>query len=245
MTKRGLIKAAHVRNEEFITELRQMIELMPLFCAWQATRIQAVSNEQAKDTEDVRKMLEVEVAIAKVMMDGLEALLEKWPNAVWLFFPETGHTGWIRLLNKFHKKIFPSYFPEAPQRTLWRMKRVRGHRWCGIARRIRKESRRTFRIWDQFKAGRKPIEIARREFPSRSAQPNPKSKKDLMVVRRSLERATHLVYGEPLRKNRKMRRLLAFNLDDHRATCGQCSRAKSFEQLCTLARDFANQDQKS
>jgi hypothetical protein len=244
MTKRALIKAAHVRNDEFITELRQIIELVPSLCAWQATRIQAMSDEQSKGAEDVTKMLEVEVAFAKVMLDRLEALVEKWPNAVWVLFPETGATGWIRLLNEFHRKVLP-YFPGTPQRVMWRSKRVRGHRWCGIAQRIREQSVRTFRIWDQFQAGRKPMEIVRREFPLRSADLSGISKKELMAVHRSLERASQLIYGQPLPKKRRARRLLGFNLVDHMATCGRCSSAKCVENFCPQALDFVNQDQTS
>src|SRR5688572_11840078 len=130
MTKRALIKAAHVRNERFLSELKQIIELVPSLCAWQAIRIKTIADEQMRDGESLNQILRTEAALAKVLTDRLEALLEEWPNAVWLFFPETGHTGWIRLLNEFHSKVFPSYFPEAPLRVMWRSKRVRGNRWC-------------------------------------------------------------------------------------------------------------------
>jgi hypothetical protein len=242
MTKRALIKAAHLRNEHFLRELREIIELVPSMCAWQAIRIQTMSDEQMSDGESSNQTLRTEAALAKVLMDRLEALLEEWPNAVWLFFPETGATGWIRLLNEFHGKLFPTYFPGPPQRVMWRSKRVRGHRWCGVAPRIRNESIRTFRIWDQFKAGRKPVDIVRREFPRRSTENGRKSKKELMVVRRGLERASQLIYGQSLPSNRKVRRLQSFDQSNHMATCNQCRSAASFEHLCQTARDFLNQD---
>jgi hypothetical protein len=245
MTKRALIKAAHVRNEHFLRELRQIIELVPSLCAWQAIRIQTMSDEQMRDGETSNQILRTEAALAKVLMDRLEALLEEWPNAVWLFFPETGAGSWIRLLNEFHSKVFPSYFPEAPQRVMWRSKRVSGHRWCGVARRIRKESLRTFRIWDQFKEGQSPMEIVRREFPVRSKENGRKSKKELMAVGRSLQRASQLIYRQPLPQNRKVRRLQGFNEKNHMATCCQCRNARSDKEFCQQAQDFVNQDIKS
>ncbi len=218
MTKRALIKAAHLRNEHFLRELRQIIELLPSLCAWQAIRIHAMSDGQVMDGENSSQILRTEAAVAKVLMDRLEALLEAWPNAVWLFFPETGHTDWICLLNEFYSKVFPPYFPEAPQRVMWRSKRVRGHRWCGIARRIRKECQRTFMIWDQFKGGDKPMDIVRRVFPLRSTKHGRKSKKELMTVGRSLERASRLIYGQSLPRNERIRRMVGFNQDDHITT---------------------------
>jgi len=89
------------------------------------------------------------------------------------------------------------------------------------------------------------MEIARREFPSRSSQQTRTWKKELMVVHRSLERASQLIHEQPLPKNRKIRRLLDFNIDDHLATCTQCRNASAIEQWCQPARDFANQDWKN
>jgi hypothetical protein len=244
MTKREVIKATHVRNEQFVREFKSIIELLPLICSWKAIRIQVLSGEQPLASQVEWEMLRMEAALEKVVMDRLDALLENWPNAVWLFFPGAGHTGWIRLFNEFHSKIFPSYFPEAPQRILWRTKRVRGHRSCGIARRIRMESMRTFRIWDQFKAGGHPMDIVRREFPSRSVDANQKSKKELMAVHRSLERAYQLIYEQPMPTNRRMRRLLGYNYADHIATCVECRIAENVNEFCQQTQDFVNQDQK-
>jgi hypothetical protein len=240
MTKSRLIKAAHVRNERFIDELKSIMELLPMLCLGQAMRIQATSAKRATDDETVKKISQIEALLAKLVGDRLEALLDNWPNAVWFFFPETGPTGWIRLMHQFRSRIFPSHFPDAPQPPMWRTKRVRVHRWCGNPRRIRRETLRTFRIWDEFKAGRKPMDIARREFPLRKG--NQKSKKELMVVHRSLERASQLIYGQPLPGNRKVRRLLGFNYEEHMATCLQCPRARSDKELCQQAQDFVNQD---
>lgn len=245
MTKRALIKAAHVRNEQFVEELKSVIELMPSLCCAQATRIQAMTDGYMQDSESLNAILRVETAIAKLLMDRLEALIDTWPNAVWLFFPETGAGGWIRLLNTFHGLIFPSCFPEAPKRRLWRSKRVRGHRWCGTAQRIRKESLRTFSIWDQFQAGRSPMDIVRCEFPLRPTDGGRRSKRELMAVHRSLERASQLIYGLPLPTSRKTRRLLGFSYEGHMATCVQCRSAQSVNDFCLQARDFVNQDQKN
>lgn len=242
MTKSGLIKAAHVRNEQFIDELKSIME--PLVLLWQIVRIQATCPQEATDDETVKKVSQIEALLAKLVLDRLEPLLETWPNAVWFFFPETGSSGWIRLMHHFRGRIFPSYFPETPQPPMWRTKRLRGHRWCGIAHRIRRESDRTFRIWDLFKMGLSPMEIVRREFPSRPAEANKKSKKELMMVHRSLERASQLIYGQPLPKNRKTRRLLEFNHDNHTAMCSKCRTAASLEEMCPLAQDFVEQDQK-
>ena len=245
MTKQELIKAAHVRNEQFISELRLIIELLPSICFWQATRIQAKSCEQGPDGDVGGETLRKEVALLKELVDRLERLLDTWPNAVWLFFPETGHTGRIRLFHEFYSRVYPTYFPDAPRALLWRIKRVCGHRRCGIARRIRRESVRTFRMWDQFKTGRKPMEIVRREFPSRTAEWKQRSKKELMAVRRSLERAGQLIYGQPLPRKRKLRRLSGFNHENHIAMCAECRNATTFEKLCQTARDYLNQDQGS
>src|SRR6476620_11266933 len=127
MTKSRLIKASHVRNEQFIDELKSIMELLPLLCLGQAMRIQATSAEQATDDETVKKISQIEALLAKLVLDRLEGLLETWPNAVWLFFPETGSSGWIRLMHQFRGRIFPSHFPEAPQPPMWRTKRVRGN----------------------------------------------------------------------------------------------------------------------
>jgi hypothetical protein len=245
MTKRELIKAAHVRNEHFIDELKAVMELLFLLCLGQITRIQATSAGQATEDETVKKISQIEALLAKLVLDRLEALLETWPNAVWFFFPETGPTGWIRLIHQFCGRIFPSYFPEAPQPPMWRTKELRGHRWCGIARRTRRGSNRTFQIWDQFKMGLSPMEIVRREFASRPAEAEQKSKKELMMVHRSLERASQLIYGQPLPRNRKIRRLLGFKYEDHMATCVRCKSSTSFEQMCAAVRDFVNQEQVS
>jgi hypothetical protein len=245
MTKRALIKAAHVRNERFISEIKSIIELLPPLYLAQATRIQAMSNGYMLDSESLNALLRVEVVIAKALLDRLEALFDTWPNAVWLFFPETGASDWIRFLTEFHTKIFPLYFPEAPQHQLWRTKRVRGYRWCGVSTRIRKESLRTFMIWDQFKTGRRPMDIVRREFPLRPPEHGRKSKKELMAVRRGLERASQLIYGQPMPTKRTMRRLLGYNYADHMATCVQCRNAESVNEFCQLTQDFVNQDQKS
>jgi hypothetical protein len=245
MTKRELINAAHVRNEQFIDEFKSITELLLLLCLGQEMRIQATSGEQTTDEETVKKISQIEVLLAKLVVDRLEALVDNWPNAVWFFFPETGPTGWIRLTHQFRCRIFPSHFPETPQPSRWRTKRVRGYRWCGIARRIRRESDRTFRIWDQFKMGLSPMQIVRREFPSRRTEAEKKSKKELMIVHRSLERATQLIYGQPLPRNRKFRRLLGFNHENHLAACVQCLYARNDKEFCQKAQDFVNQDQKS
>jgi hypothetical protein len=63
-----------------------------------------------------------------------------------------------------------------------------------------------------------------------------------MVV--ELERASQLIYGQPLPKNRKTRRLLEFNHDNHTAMCSKCRTAASLEEMCPLAQDFVEQDQK-
>jgi hypothetical protein len=201
------------------------------------------TDEGAQAPQNRWNRIRISVGLLKEMLDRMEALLDTWPNAVWLFFPETGHGGWIRLCQEFYSKIYPVYFPEVPRQVLWRTKRVGGHRWCGISQRTRKESHRSFRLWDQFKAGRSPMMIARQEFPSKSPRLTRTWKKELMVVHRSLDRASQLIYEQPLSSNRKIRRLLDFSSDDHLAVCRHCRRATTVEQMCPPARDFANQDQ--
>jgi len=245
MTKRQLIVKSHVRNKEFVRELQPIITLWITYGLFKAYALDTTTNEGSQDPQARWERIRAAVGLVKEIVDRLEALVEKWPNAVWMFFPETGTAGWLRLWREFYTQIYPSWFPEAPRQVLWTIKRVRGHRWCGISQRIRKETHRTFLMWDQFKAGRSPMEIARREFPSKSPQQTRTWKKELMVVHRSLERASKLIHGQPLPRNRKIRRLLDFDSDDHLATCAQCRNASAIEQWCQQARDFANQDVKS
>jgi hypothetical protein len=54
MTKRGVMKAAHVPNEQFIDDLKSIMELVPLLCLGQTMRIQATSAEQSTDVETVK-----------------------------------------------------------------------------------------------------------------------------------------------------------------------------------------------
>jgi hypothetical protein len=246
MTKRELILKCHVRHEGFVRELQPIVSLWETACLFKAYEISETVRDGAADSQVKWPHICALVGLLKELVDRLEALFENWPNAVWLFFPEDGHGGRIRLFHEFYTVTYPACFPnsprQVPRRTAWRMG---GHRRCGISRRIRKESRRTFHIWDQFKGGRSQMDIARREFPSKSFSSTRKWNKELMVVRRSLERATQLIYGQPLPTNRKMRRLLDFNSDDHVAKCAQCRSATEFEDMCPQLRDFANEGQKS
>ena len=245
VSKRQLILQSHVRNEQFLRELQPILSLWLTTSLFMDYGLEDHASEGAQDPQARRGKLRVAVGLLKEMVDQLNTLLENWPNAVWLFFPDTGHGGRIRVFQEFNATIYPLYFPDAPREVPWRIRRVRGHRWCGVARRIRTESHRAFHLWDQFKAGRSPMEIARREFPSKSPRLTRKWKKELMVVHRSLERAHQLIYEQPLPNNRKLRRLCDFNLDDHVAKCSQCQNAPTVEQMCPLARDFVNQDSKS
>lgn len=245
MTKRQLIVQSHLRNEGFLRELQPIITLCITLGLFKASGLHTAASEGPQDAQARWERIRAEVGLLKELVDRLEVLTEAWPNSVWLLFPETGHGGRIRLWREFYTEVYPVCFPEAPRAVPWRVRRIRGHRWCGISRRIRKETHRTFRIWDQYKAGRRPMEIARREFPSKSSRLIRTWKKELMVVHRSLDRASQLIYGQPLPSNRKIRRLLDFSSDDHLATCTQCRNAPAFEQMCPQARDFANQDCKS
>jgi hypothetical protein len=245
MTKRQLIVQSHLRNEGFLRELQPIITLCITFGLFKVCGLHTTANEESQDPHAKWEKIRAAVGLVKELVDRLEILMEAWPNSVWMLFPVTGHGGRIRLCREFYTEIYPVCFPEAPRAVSWRVRRIRGHRWCGISRRIRLETHRTFRIWDQFKAGRRPMEIARREFPSNSPQPTRTWKKELMAVHRSLERASQLIYEQPLPRNRKDRRLLDFNSDDHLATCAQCRNASAIEQWCQQARDFANQDCKN
>ena len=195
------------------------------------------------DAEVAREICRTEAAFWKGAQRPAGEVIGRLAECGLVFLSQTDE--WIRLLNEFHHKIYPRYFPEVPQRLLWRTKRVRGHRWCGIARRIRKESVRTFRMWDEFKAGQRPMEIVRRQFPLRSAQLGRRSKKELMAVHRSLERASQLFMNILCQKIEKSVVFLGFSVADHTTTCSQCSIAKSVEELCPQGLDFVNQDQRS
>ncbi len=246
MTKRELILKCHVRHEDFVRELQPIVSLWETACLFKLYEICETVRDGPPDPQTRWRNTCALVGLLKDLADRLEALLEKWPNAVWIFFPEDGHGGRIRIFHEFYTKTYPTCFPDARCDTRRRTAgRISGHRWCGIARRIRKESRRTFHMWDQFKAGRSQIDIARREFPSKSSPSTRKWNKELMVVRRSLERATQLIYEQPLPTNRKTRRLLDFSKDDHVERCAQCRSATKVEQMCPRGRDFANGGQQS
>lgn len=242
MTKRQLIEQSHVRNERFLRDLQPIVGLWITVSLFTAEGPHQTASEGASAPQGTWEKSRVTVELLKEMVDRLEALLETWPNAVWIFFPETGHGGRIRLFRAFNSNIYPAYFPEVLQGVPWRVKPVHGHRWCGISQRTRKESHRAFRLWDQFKAGQSIMAIARRESPSKSSRLIRTWKKELMVVHRSLNRACQLIYEQPLPSHRKTRRLLEFSSDTHLALCRQCRSATTLEQMCPQARDFATQD---
>lgn len=201
MTKRQLIVQSHLRNEGFLRELRPIISLWFTYALFKASGLQTATSEGSQDAQARWERICAEVGLLKEIVDRLEVLLEAWPKAAWILFSETGHGGRIRLWREFYTEVYPVCFPEAPQVAKWRVRRVRGHRWCGISPRIREETYRTFRMWDLFKAGCKPMAIARHEFPSKSSHQTRTWKKELMVVHRSLERASQLIHEQPLRKN--------------------------------------------
>jgi hypothetical protein len=232
-----------MRNERFLRDLQPVVALWLTASLFMAVGLGGPANEEAQDPQIRGERTRAAVGLLKELVDQLEALLETWPNAVWLFFPKSGYAGRTRMVHEFYTHIYPVWFPEASRYIASRVRRIAGHRWCGVSRRIRKETHRTFRIWDQFKAGRKPIDIARREFPSRA--PRRKWNRELMLIHRSLARACQLIYGKPLPTKRRQRRLLAFSLDDHLVRCSQCRSATTFEQQCQQARDYASQDQTS
>jgi hypothetical protein len=99
MTKLEVIKAAHVRNDQFVREFKSIIELLPLICSWKAIRIQVLSAEQPLDSQIGWEILRIEVALLKELVNRLETLLEAWPNAAWFFFPQSGHADRIRSLS--------------------------------------------------------------------------------------------------------------------------------------------------
>jgi len=245
MTKRELVVKSHVRHEEFVRELQEIFTLWMTYGLFKACALDPTTNEGSQDPQTRLEKVRAAVGLLKELVDRLEALLDRWPNAVWCFFPETGHAGRIRLWREFYTEVYPVWFPEAPRVPCSPRRIIRGHRLCGISKRIRKETHRTFQMWDQFKAGHRPMEIARREFPSRSSQQTRTWKKELMVVHWSLERASKLIYEQPLPKRRKMRRLLGFNIDDHVKKCAQCRNATAVEKMCPKGRDFVDQDCKS
>lgn len=242
MTKRQLMIQSHIRNEGFLRELQPIITLSITFGLFKACGLYTAASEGPQGAQVRWERIRAAVELLKEIVDRLEVLLEAWPNAAWILFPVTGHGGRIRLWREFYTEIYPVWFPEAPPVVMWRVRRIRGHRWCGISKRIRKETHRTFRMWDQFKAGRSHMEIVRREFPSKRLQQARTCKKELMVVHRSLERASQLIHGQPLPKKRRMRRLLGFNIDDHVAKCTQCRNATAVEKMCPQGRNFVTQD---
>ncbi len=244
MTKRQLIVQSHLRNEGFIRELQPIITLCITFGLFKVYGLHTTADEEPVDPQVRWETIRAVVGLLKETVDRLEVLLEAWPNAAWILFPETGHAGRIRLWREFYTEVYPVCFPEAPPVTMWRVRRVRGHRRCGISKRIRKETQRTFRMWDEFKSGRSPMQIARQEFPSKSNEVRT-WRKELMVVHRGLERASELINEQPLPKKRKMRRLLGFNSSQHLGKCAQCRNAPALEQMCQQARDFVDQDRKN
>ena len=245
MTKHQLLVKSHVRHEAFVREFQPIVNLWMTYSLFKACVLDPTTHEGSQDPQSRGGKVRAAVGLLKELVDRLEALLEEWPNAVWFFFPVTGHAGRIRLWREFYTEVYPVWFPEAPRVPCSHRRLIRGHRRCGISKRIRKEIRRTFHMWDQFKAGHRPMEIARRAFPSQSSQQTRTWKKELMVVHRSLDRASQLIYEQPLPNRRKIRRLLGFNIDDHVTTCAPCRNATAVDKMCPTGRDFVDQDSKS
>jgi len=115
MTKRELVVKSHVRHEEFVRELQEIFTLWMTYGLFKACALDPTTNEGSQDPQTRLEKVRAAVGLLKDLVDRLDALLDKFPNAVWCFFPETGHAGRIRLWREFYTEVYPVWFPEAPR----------------------------------------------------------------------------------------------------------------------------------
>jgi hypothetical protein len=166
------------------------------------------------------------VRLTEETLELLRDLIVKWPNAAYLFFPDEGHMGLVRLIRQFYTQVFPPGIPHRVQLKTHCMSN--NNMWCGRPERLRlEETTRALNIWKEFKDGRSPIEIARRAM-TRERGPRKSLRAAQMMVSRSLQRARILIYGRP--------QLGGFDVATHMQHCRRCNTGK----LCQEAEDYAN-----
>lgn len=220
-----------MRNEDFLRDLKPLLELyvvaVPVvaLCTWMLT-----NTKGGLDREHEGRVVRLLDGLCMEMVQAFFDLLKKWPKSVWLFFPDSGAKGMIQLWRRVYGQEFPS-------------QRVIGKTGVGTTKRLRpKETLRAFNLWDEFRTGKRPVELAPARYSKR-----PKS--NLMTVLRALKRAHRLIYGTPLPTDRRQRRLTDFDPTTHMQRCQQCKDAwnesdaeNAYAKMCQRAKDYANEE---
>ena len=232
----------HLGNEDFCRELEAVCMKLTAAGLVSIGGGIAIALEEEDGKRFGERALREGVRLTEETLERLCNLLGKWPNAHWIFFPDDGYAGLVRLIRQFYTYTFSSFFPVAAQKIRLKSHRVTGNKLCGTPVRLRgKEMARAFRIWEEYKGGLSPVMIARRETTREGGQ-----KKTLpaalMTVLRSLQRVHCLIYGSELPADRRKRRITGFDPERHGSTCIKCRHAKTEKQMCKEAQDYINQE---
>lgn len=227
---RALILKTHVRNEDFLRDLSPIWGLYVVAVPVIALGMWLQTNTKGEvDQEQARRVVRLVDGLSKEMTGAFFDLLKKWPNAVWIFFPDSGPKGMIKLWRCMYGREFPS-------------QRIKGNTAVGTAKRLRyKETVRAFEFWDRYREGEKPITIA-------STLQSKRPKSNLMTVLRAIRRAHRLIYGAPLPTDRRKRRLTGFDPATHMQNCKQCKVAykeedpeRALTKMCQKAKDYLDE----
>jgi hypothetical protein len=234
-----ILRECHLANDEFCREFEAVCKPVIAAGCFSCSGGILIGLDVAEVKQAGEESLREGVRRTEESIKLLHDLIKKWPHTAWLFFPEDGYAGFIRLIRQFYSRVYFSLFPEDRDKVQFKLSyRVTGNRWCGTPERLRlSETTRALNMWKEFKDGRSPIEIARREM-TRERGPRKSLHTVLVQVSRSLQRAHILIYGGPLSINRRERRLGDFDMAMHMEKCRRCNTGK----LCQAAEDFANLD---
>lgn len=229
MNRREVRRECHLANNEFCQELETIYKR--LFAAGFLSYSGGILIGLETDAE--RKGVGEEafregVRLTEETIKLLRDLIVKWPNAAYVFFPDDGHAGLVRLIRQFYMRAFPPGTSHRVQLKTHCM--TNNNMWCGRPKRLRlEETTRALKMWKELKDGRTRIQIARREM-TRERGPRKSLHAALVMVSRSLQRARILIYGRP--------QLGGFDVATHMAHCRRCNTGK----LCQEAEVHANLD---
>ncbi len=240
LNRREILRECHLANGEFRQELEIICKLLIAagFFSYSGGLIYGLETD-AEGKKVGEQGLREAVRLTEETLELLCHLIDKWPRAQWLFFPDDGYAGLVRFIRQFYTQTFSCIFPPGtPHRVHLKSHRVTGNRWCGEPERLRlAETTRALKMWKEFKDGRSPIEIARLEM----TRPRGRRKSlhsAVVTVSRSLQRAHFLIYGKSLPNNRRERGLEGFDVATHMQHCRLCNSGT----LCQAAKAYVNLD---